>query len=321
LPLVHEKTGVTGIKILFYQIRYIMKTSSRTDVYQIITDLIIEKLESGTIPWKQPWSDYGPACNYLSKKPYRGINQLILNGLHSKPFYLTFHQAKSLGGRIKKGAKSLPVTYWNFVYRDIETNRKLSEQEAISHPGESLVKKAFLKYYRSFNIDDVLQMDFDLPEIQANSDSHSIAQCDNLLFEMKDQLEIRHQENKAYYDPVDDYINMPTIELFKTSELYYSILHHELIHFTGHPKRLNRFESDEVSNFFTNSYCLEELTAEIGAAFLNYHTGILNDETLTDSSAYIQGWLKKLRNDKRFIIEASGKAQKAVDYILSLEVS
>jgi antirestriction protein ArdC len=94
-----------------------MKTSSHKDVYQIITDLIIEKLESGTIPWKQPWSDYGPACNYQSTKPYQGINQLILAGLHSKPFYLTFQQAVSLGGRIKKGAKSIPVTYWNFVYQ------------------------------------------------------------------------------------------------------------------------------------------------------------------------------------------------------------
>lgn len=154
MPLVHEKTGVTGIKILFYQTRYIMKTSSHTDVYQIITDLIIEKLESGTIPWKQPWNDYGPACNYLSKKPYRGINQLILNGLHTKPFYLTFHQAVSLGGRINKGAKSIPVTYWNFINRHKETGKKLSDAEATSTPADLVVRSAFLKYYRVFNIDD-----------------------------------------------------------------------------------------------------------------------------------------------------------------------
>ncbi len=96
-------TSGVDIKINVSHKLIIMDTSSKTDVYQIITDLIIEKLEQGTIPWKQPWNDYGPAMNYISRKPYRGINQLILNGLHTKPYYLTFKQTVSLGGRIKKG--------------------------------------------------------------------------------------------------------------------------------------------------------------------------------------------------------------------------
>jgi antirestriction protein ArdC len=293
-----------------------MKTSSHKDVYQIITDLIIEKLESGTIPWKQPWSDYGPACNYLSKKPYRGINQLILAGLHSKPFYLTFQQAVSLGGRIRKGAKSIPVTYWNFVYRHKETGKKLSEAEVKSTPIDLLVKTAFLKYYRVFNVDDILDVVFDIPELQPGQDNYTIELCDAIIENMPKKPEIRHKENKAYYHPVYDYINMPPIEHFKTSELYYSIFHHELIHSVGHPKRLNRFEGNEI-NAFNSNYSKEELVAEIGAAFLNSHAGILNNETLQDSTSYIQGWLKQLRNDKKFIIEASAKAQKAVDYILN----
>jgi len=125
LPLVHQKTGAAGIKILFYQTSCIMKTSSNKDVYQIITELIIEKLEQDVVPWKQPWNDYGPAANYLSRKPYRGINQLILTGLHARPFYLTFRQATSLGGKVRKGAKSIPVTYWNFTYFHKETHRKV----------------------------------------------------------------------------------------------------------------------------------------------------------------------------------------------------
>ena len=247
MPLVHEKTGVAGIKILFYQTSYIMKTSSNKDVYQIITDLIIEKLEQGVIPWKQPWNDYGPAVNYMSKKPYRGINQLILTGLHSKPFYLTFKQATSLGGSVKKGSKSIPVTYWNFVYRDKESKRKLTIEEVTSIERSKVDKTAFLKYYRVFNIDDVLNVDYDLAELKANSNNYSIEQCDKLLFEMQDRPEIRHSENQAYYNPAHDYINMPSIELFKTSELYHSILHHELIHFTGHPTRLNRFSGIGIS--------------------------------------------------------------------------
>ena len=294
-----------------------MKTSSHVDVYQLVTDLIIEKLESGTIPWKQPWSEYGPACNYLSKKSYRGINQLILAGLHRKPFYLTFQQAVSLGGRIKKGAKSIPVTYWNFVYRHKETDKKLSEAEAKSTPADLLVRTAFLKYYRVFNVDDILEVVFDIPELQPSHDNYVIERCDAIIENMPNRPEIRHKENKAYYHLVYDYINMPRIELFRTPELYHSVLHHELIHFSGHPKRLNRFEGNEISAFNSANNSKEELVAEIGAAFLNSHAGILNDETLQDSTAYIQGWLKQLRNDKKFIIEASAKAQKAVDYILN----
>jgi antirestriction protein ArdC len=219
-----------------------MKTSSRTDVYQMITDLIIEKLESGIVPWKKPWNEFGPAVNYLSKKVYRGINQLILNGLHIKPFYLTFHQTKSLGGRIKKGARSIPVVYWNFIYRHKESNRKIAQDDISGYPADMIAKTAFLKYYRVFNIDDVLQIEFDLPEIQSNTNSHTIEQCDKLLLDMKDRPEIRHKENHAFYEPINDYINMPPIELFKTSELYYSILHHELIHNAASvimPNRLN----------------------------------------------------------------------------------
>lgn len=294
-----------------------MKTSSHIDVYQLVTDLIIEKLERGIIPWRKPWNDYGPAVNYISQKPYHGINQLILNGLHVKPYYLTFKQAISLGGRIKKGAKSIPVTYWNFSYRNKETNRRINIDQVSSYPAELILKTAFLKYYRVFNIDDVLHVDFDIPELVPEVDNYSIEKCDAVLSEMKDCPEIRHKENQAYYHPVKDYINMPPIELFKTSELYYSILHHELIHSVGHPKRLNRFDGKEVSAFNSTNYSKEELIAEIGAAFLNGYTGILNEDTLNDSSAYIQGWLNKLHDDKKLIVEASAKAQKAVDYILN----
>jgi antirestriction protein ArdC len=294
-----------------------MKTSSHIDVYQLVTDLIIEKLESGIIPWRKPWNDYGAAVNYISKKPYRGINQLILNGLHIKPFYLTFKQAISLGGRVKKGTKSIPVTYWNFIYRNKETNRRISGDMVSSYPADLILKTAFLKYYRVFNIDDVLHVDFDIPDLSSEVDNYSIDRCEAVFFQMKDCPEIRHKENQAYYNPVYDFINTPPIELFKSSELYYSILHHELVHSVGHPKRLNRFDGNEISAFNSTNYSKEELIAEIGAAFLNGYTGILNDDTLNDSSAYIQGWLSKLRNDKKFIVEASAKAQKAVDYILN----
>jgi len=302
---------------MFHSTHHIMKNSSHIDVYQLVTNLIIEKLDQGIIPWRKPWNDYGPAVNYISKKPYRGINQLILNGLHIKPFYLTFKQAAGLSGSIRKGARSIPVTYWNVTYRNKETNRSISHDRVSSYPAELIQKTAFLKYYRVFNVDDVLHVKFDIQTLAPEVDHYSIDRCDKVLSEMMDCPEIRHKENQAYYHPVNDYINMPPLEHFKTSALFYSILFHELIHATGHHTRLNRFEGNEVSAFNSSTYSKEELTAEIGAAFLNSHTGILNDDTLTDSTAYIQGWLSKLRNDKKFIVEASAKAQKAVDYILN----
>ncbi|MDZ7605382.1 MAG: ArdC family protein [Cyclobacteriaceae bacterium] len=128
-----------------------MKTSSKQiDVYQIVTDLIIEKLESGIIPWQKPWSDYGPAVNYVTRKPYRGINQLILNGLHTRPYYLTFQQAIDLGGSVKKGSKSIPVTYWNILYRQAGTTRNLTAAEANKLPNDQVERVAFLKYSPCF---------------------------------------------------------------------------------------------------------------------------------------------------------------------------
>jgi len=124
-----------------------------------------------------------------------------------------------------------------------------------------IAKTAFLKYYRVFNIDDVQHVQFDLPAINLNQDNLPIEQCEQLIADMKDCPEIRQNENQAYYHPVYDYINIPSIELFKSTELYYSVLHHELVHFTGHPKRLNRFEHQGMNSFNSNSYSKEELVA------------------------------------------------------------
>ena len=123
--------------------------------------------------------------------------------------------------------------------------------------------------------------------------------------------------NTEQTNQIRDYINMPPIEYFRFSELYCSNLFQELNQSTGHSKRLNRFEGREVITFNSTIYSIEKLTVEIGAAFLNGHKGIVNNATLEDSTAYIQGWLSKLRNDKKIIVEASAKAQKAVDYILN----
>jgi len=294
-----------------------MKSQSKKDVYQIITDLFIDKLEQGTIPWKQSWSMYGPAVNLLTRKPYRGINQLILRNLHSRPFYLTYNQVLKMGGQVKRGSQSIPITFWQVLFRLKENGRRISAEEASSLPDDKTIRSAVLRYYRVFNIDDTEGIEVQLPEDQVLTGTELIVSCERILAEMPDPPRIGHHGGEAYYYPAKDYLNMPKLRFFRRAELYYSVLFHELIHSTGHSSRLNRPELQEMSAFGSHTYSQEELTAEIGASFLNCHAGILNTLTFEDSASYIQGWLQRLRNDNKFIFKASAKAQKAVDYILN----
>jgi antirestriction protein ArdC len=297
-----------------------MKTHAQkpaTDVYQIITNLIIEKLEQGVIPWKKPWSSFGPAANYLTRKPYRGINQLLLNSLaHTYPYYLTFHQAGQLGGKVRKGAKAFPVTYWNFVYHHASTGRKITEAEARLLPAQEVLTSAFLRYYSVFNVADVEGIDFQFPQPGERSEITINAACEQIIRRMPLTPRITHQGHEAYYSPATDTVNMPPMPCFNSAETYYSVLFHELTHATGHAKRLARPEVIDHHRFGSTGYSREELTAEMGACFLSGFAGIQTEQTLQDSAGYINGWLQQLRNDKTFLLEAAGKAQKAADYIL-----
>lgn len=297
-----------------------MKKHSKKDVYQIITDLLIDRLEKGAVPWQKPWSAFGPATNYISRKPYRGINQFILNSFgHAYPFYLTFKQASGIGGRVKKGSKSIPVTYWNFVYIDKETKQKITLNEAKRLPAKQVSKSAFLKYYSVFNVADVEGVEFNFPKAVLKPENTVIENCETMVKNMPLAPGIQHNGNRAYYSPVNDCVNVPELEFFKSSGYYYSVLFHELIHSTGHGKRLARPEIMDLQGFGSHEYSKEELTAEMGASYLTGFAGIQSGQTLNNSAAYIQGWLKVLKNDKTFVIEAAGKAQKAADFILNVK--
>lgn len=294
-----------------------MTTHVKKDVYQIITDLIIDRLEKGSIPWKKSYNAFGSASNYITKKHYQGINYFILNSFdHEYPFYLTFKQASDLGGKVKKGSKSIPVTYWNFTYTDKESKKKISLEEAKKLPASQGSKSAFLKYYSVFNIADVEGIEFKFPGLIYKPENETIAACENIMANMPHPPRVQHKGNQPFYSPVMDYINMPAIKFFENPETYHAILFHELIHSTGHATRLSRIEIIENQPFGSDSYSKEELTAEMGACFLTNLAGIQSDELIDDSAAYIKNWLTVLKNDKKFVIEAAGKAQKAVNYIL-----
>ncbi|MEP0710695.1 ArdC-like ssDNA-binding domain-containing protein [Algoriphagus sp.] len=287
------------------------------DIYQKVTDLIIEKLEQGVIPWKQPWHEMGMPANYLTKKPYKGINLwLLLSCNHQYPYYLTFKQANGLGGKVKKGAKALPICYWNFAFRDKKTGKVIPEDRIGEYDLKLVSKSGFLKEYKVFPIEQIEGIEWEFPETSPKAELPVNETCLKIYSEMVRPPELIHQGSMAYYRTDLDQITMPERKLFPSSEAYFGVLYHELCHATGHSTRLNRPEITEPHSSSDTEYAKEELLAEMGAGYLNNLTGILDKNLLENSVAYIQHWLSELRNDKHILIEAASKAQKAVDYIL-----
>lgn len=291
------------------------RKTEKQDVYEMITARILEALEAGRVPWRKSWKGGAIyAQNYATKHVYRGINALLTSlSPYDIPYFMTFKQAKKMGGSIKKGAKSLPIVFWNAIYRDGE-GRKLSEEEARAR-GE-VQKRMFLKYFRVFNIEDIEGIDFDLPEIVLNN-FDKIEKCEALIENMPNGPSIENTlRDSACYVSILDSVFMPLPGQFESEEEYYGTLMHELVHATGHSSRLDREELMSQAKFGSLTYTKEELTAEIGAAFLCNISGIETPALVENSEAYINGWMQELKNDKKFILLAASKAQKAVAYIL-----
>lgn len=273
-------------------------------VYEIVTNRIIEQLEKGVIPWRKPWSNgkLRFPINWVTKKPYRGINRWILPAGE----YATFRQIQEAGGRVKKGEKSHIVVYWNWFEKEDEET------------GE-LVKIPFLKYYNVFEINtqcEGLESRFKTETF----DHDPVEEAEKIVRGYADCPEIRFESGQAYYHKVLDYISVPPLKDFKNPHEYYSTLFHEMVHSTGHPNRLNRHGIAAPAAFGDESYSKEELVAEMGAAMLCVVCGIENS-TIENSAAYIASWLEKLRNDKRLVVHAAAQAQKAADYILGVKCS
>jgi antirestriction protein ArdC len=277
----------------------------KSDVYQVVTDRIIHLLESGTVPWQQPWKggNLWPQ-NLVSRKVYRGINLIILNATrYPTPFWLTFRQVQLLGGCVKKGERSFPVVFWK-KFKDED------DRETKCIP--------FLRYYSVFNVAQCEGIN--VPVIQpVDSDSQfqPIDKCEQVVAGMPKPPTIHLNGAQACYSPPLDEISIPEPELFDSSEDYYCTLFHELIHATGHVSRLNRKEVTE-NRFGSNPYCREELVAEMGSAFLCGHCEIEN-KTIDQSASYIQNWLQILKDDRKLVVHAAAQAQKACDFILDVE--
>ncbi len=275
------------------------------DVYQIVTDRIIEQLEQGYIPWQKPWLTFRQgAFNRVTKRPYSILNQMLLN---KEGEWATFKQWSSLGGKIKKGAKSSVVVFWKI--------QKIEDME----DDEPVIKQIpLLRYYNVFHISDVEGVEplNDEPELY---DTSPIEVADKVFMDYITREQIKldiSKQNKACYCPSLDSLTLPLMEQFENAEAFYSTAFHESVHSTMKKDRCDREKENKGAFFGSEDYSKEELVAEIGSSALMNNVGIETENTFKNSAAYIQNWLKVLKNDKKFIISASSKAEKAVKYIL-----
>lgn len=281
----------------------------KADVYQIVTDRIIESLEQGVIPWKKPWSSKWQTSephNFISKKPYRGMNiWMLMMAPYSCPAWATFKQIKAKGGTVRKGEKGTPVIYWNFLMLD-------ENDKPTQDPAKAKKKIPLLKYYTVFNLEQCEGIEIEA--VEEADHVNQIEACEKIMNDWKDKPEIKSADS-AYYKPSADYIGMPEINRFENSEAYYATLFHEAIHATGHHSRLDRSGLMSKAAFGSEVYAKEELVAEMGAAFLCGKTGI-EDRTVDNHASYIKSWISKLKEDSKLLINAASKAQKAADYIM-----
>ena len=281
----------------------------KPNVYQLVTERIIERLQSGVVPWHRPWADTGPPKNLISGREYHGVNVFLLASIgYDSPYWLTWTQLKRLGGYVRKGEKACPVVFWKRYGR---------ETEEIDEHGRPVIEaRAFLRYFSVFNVVQCEGIDEHIPEPETTRREFSpIDAAESVVAAMPRPPAIKHGHRQASYLPSVDTVRVPRRTRFESTEAYYGTLFHELTHSTGHASRLARKGIANPAAFGSGRYSEEELVAEMGAAFLCGHVGI-DTATIDNSAAYIHHWLRRLRTDKRLVLRAATQAQRAADLIL-----
>lgn len=287
-------------------------TNTSHDIYTRITDQIVAELEKGNLVWRKPWSSEhlaGQVTRPLRHNdvPYSGINTIVLWATaasrgYSSPYWMTYKQATDLKAQVRKGEKGTSVVYADKMVKEETDDDGNTEQRRIP----------YLKVYTVFNADQIEGLGEGFhpqPKIIREEDiPQRNAELERFFAATKAEIETG---TKAAYYESRDRIEMPPIHSFYEVSDYYATLAHELTHWTKHPSRLNR--NFGRKRWGDEGYAMEELVAELGACFLAADLGFA-PASLGDSAAYIQSWLKALKDDKRLIFSAAGYAQRAVEY-------
>ena len=276
------------------------------DIYQQVTDRIISELEKGAIPWVKPWSaDASADKNYVSQKPYRGINRLLLGmsamaqGFNN-PTWATYKQWQEAGAQVQSGQKGTPIVFFKPI------SGKLNAE------GETEAGYCVIRGYTVFNATQT-----DLPvsvSLVTEAQFNPIPACEQFI--IKTGAMVTHGGDAAFYMPNMDRVQLPNKTAFDSEQAYYATAFHELTHWTGAKHRLDRDLSK--GRFGNPAYAFEELVAEIGAAFLCADNGIQGE---LRHAGYIANWLKACREDSKAIFKAAALSQKAADYLKAQDVS
>lgn len=281
-----------------------------------ITERILKMLESGVAPWRVPWKPGNAPRSGSTGKVYRGINLIILASYgYGNPVWFTFNQIRKLGGSVNKGEKSSPIVYWKWYVK----------KTGVDSDGEDIKRSWGVPF--SFNVFNVEQTE-GLPEkwtkvVEVEDEdwdiTDAVKKADAIWDGYKDAPKVFHDvQAQAYYRPSTDEIHMPPRESFSSAEKYYNTKFHEGGHSTGHKKRIGREGITGMDHFGSMVYSKEELIAEMTACFLSGWAGLPQAE-LDNHTAYIKGWMSKLKKNEDWILWASSRAQKASDYILGIE--
>ena len=274
-----------------------MKGIPMQPAYEIITNRIIEQLEKGVIPWQKPWKGGLTSSNFVSKYEYHGINRLMTNMMgFTTPYWVTFHQVNSLGGRIKKTEHGTPIIYFDIKEKEVNGIKD---------------KYILVKYSTVFNLE---QTTLEIPVVEpVTKEFTPIENAELIVTNYINGPKIEFKDTQTYYMPSTDTVNMLKRENYLSPEHYYYCLYHELSHSTGHHSRLNREGISSDSLHSKHSYSYEELIAELSSSFLLNAIGL---DFIQQHSSYISGWLSVLKNDSKFVIKAASEAEKAANYIL-----
>ena len=282
------------------------------DAYHQELDYVISQLAQGEIPWKKSWQPMGLPQNYLTGHRYSGWNLCMLlfvmrREAYRSPGFLTFLQAREMGGCVKRGQKGYQVVYWMEVEKEPDTQNS----------GRSNTIRVG-KRHTIFNVDQVDGITLEQEVLLPPGPDEKLRRCGQIVDSLQHGPLIRFGGDRACYYFVSDSIIMPHPKRFISEEAFYATLFHELAHSTGHPDRLGRPELAGSDGFGKPLYSQEELTAELTAAFLCAHCGI-EQQTRMNSAAYIQSWLRALQDDRRLLLRSAMQAQAAADYLLGIK--
>lgn len=286
----------------------------KTTIYETITNQIVTAIEEGAGLYRMPWhrsrNEITSPKNAASGRSYRGLNIISLWMIaearqFSSGTWATYQQWQEKGAQVRKGQKSASVFFWK--------NLRDGQEESGGADEEGSRARFMARAYNVFNADQV--DGYEAPVVPVLSEAERLAEADRFFAAIPAQ--VTHGGNSACFVPSADRVQMVPFSQFESARAYYAVLAHELTHWTGAKTRLDR---DLSGRFGSEAYAMEELVAELGAAFLSGQLG-LPSVPRTDHAPYIATWLKVLKNDSRAIFTAASKAQAAADYLTGFQTA